>query len=170
MLAVQSVVIINPQPKSFQARLKGTLRHSGPFDATISFDRGLQIGWAGRTLGQLRIPPVNIAADEGGDIDVMTDFAAADVDALTDFVKFMVTQKSFLWTLQGEGLSVRALGINVTDITINKNVILTGFNDLKNDITITNYTLPSNDPAGGIHLTAQTQIVSPGQILSLIHI
>ena len=164
VLAVQSVVIINPQPKSFQARLKGTLRHSGPFDATISFDRGLQIGWAGRTLGQLRIPPVNIAADEGGDIDVMTDFAAADVDALTDFVKFMVTQKSFLWTLQGEGLSVRALGFNVTDITINKNVILTGFNDLKNDITITNYTLPSNDPAGGIHLTAQTQIVSPGQI------
>ena len=164
VLAVQSVLIINPQAKSFQARLKGTIRHSGPFDATISFDRGLQVSWSGRTLGQLRMPPVNIKADEGGDIDVMTDFSISDVDALTDFTKFMVTQKSFLWTIQGEGLSVRALGINVTDITIYKNVILTGLNGLKNDITITNYTLPSNDPEGGIHLTAQTQIVSPAQV------
>lgn len=49
-------------------------------------------------------------------------------------------------------------------MSINKGIILTGINNLKNSVTVEGYDLPSSDPQGGIHLTAQTPIKNPLQV------
>lgn len=53
------------------------------------------------------------------------------------------------------------LGIDVTGITLTpKKVSLKGFNGLKNGVTVNAFDLPSNDPAGGIHLTLETTVTN----------
>lgn len=53
------------------------------------------------------------------------------------------------------------IGINVTGINLsNKKVTLKGFNGLKNGVKINSFDLPSNDPAGGIHLTLETTVTN----------
>ncbi|WFD44515.1 hypothetical protein MPSI1_003183 [Malassezia psittaci] len=164
LLAIKTVTILNPTLNKFQTHLIGSITNSGPFDATIQFPDGLQVSWNNKVLGQIAMPNIQLAADEGAQIDLEADFAVADVSALTEFTKFLVTEPSFVWTIAGQNLNITALGISVGGLTINKNVILTGLNNLKNDVTITSYDLPSNDPAGGIHLTAQSVIKNPSQV------
>lgn len=54
-------------------------------------------------------------------------------------------------------LPVNALGIDVPGIIFpKKQVTLKGFNGLKGGVKINTFDLPSNDPAGGIHLTLET--------------
>ena len=164
ILTIESVTILDPKPKSFVTSLKGSITHSGPFDASISFPDGLQVSWNGKVLGQLKMPDIKLAADEGAQLDLNAEFAVADVDGLTEFTKFLLTKPSFIWNIQGKNLRVSALGIEVGGLDISKTIILTGFNGLKNKVRITDYDLPSNDPAGGIHLTAESDITSPSQV------
>ena len=164
VLVVKRVTILNPQQKSFITRLIGSITNSGPFDATISFPDGLQVSWNNKVLGQIKMPDIKLEADEGAQLNLSADFAVADVDALTEFTKFLVTEPSFIWTIQGQNLAISALGITVKGVSISKNVILTGLNGLKNDVKVLDYDLPSNDPAGGIHLMAQSQVVNPAQV------
>ncbi|WFD23341.1 hypothetical protein MEQU1_002030 [Malassezia equina] len=163
-LAISRVTIIDPQPESFKTQLEGSISHSGPFDATISFPSGLQVSWNDNILGQIKMPDIKLAADEGARLNLMADFSVSNVDALTQFTKYLVTNPSFIWQIQGQNLSVSALGIDVTGLTISKTVILAGMNNLKNRVQILKYDLPSNDPQGGIHLTATALIQNPSQV------
>ncbi|WFD26547.1 hypothetical protein MNAN1_001530 [Malassezia nana] len=163
-LSIKRVTIINPQPESFQTQLEGSITHSGPFDATISFPSGLQVTWNGNVLGQIKMPDIKLAADEGAQLNLMADFSVSNVDALTSFTKYLVTNPSFIWTIQGQNLTVSALGIDVGGLTISKTVIMSGMNNLKNQVQILQYDLPSNDPDGGIHLTATSLIQNPSQV------
>ena len=47
-------------------------------------------------------------------------------------------------------------GISLTS----KTVSLLGMNGLKNGVVINSFDLPSNDPAGGIHLTLNTSVTN----------
>ena len=80
ILTIESVTILDPKPKSFVTSLKGSITHSGPFDASISFPDGLQVSWNGKVLGQLKMPDIKLAADEGAQLDLNAEFAVADVD------------------------------------------------------------------------------------------
>lgn len=52
-------------------------------------------------------------------------------------------------------------GIEVSGISLpSKAVTLKGFNGLKNGVIINSFDLPSNDPAGGIHLTINSEIIN----------
>ncbi|SHO78091.1 Uncharacterized protein MSYG_2433 [Malassezia sympodialis ATCC 42132] len=163
-LIIQRVTIVDPQPESFQTQLEGSITNSGPFDASISFPSGLQVAWNGNVLGQIKMPDIQLAADEGAKLNLMADFSVSNADALTEFTKYLVTNPSFIWQIQGQNLSVSALGIKVSDLTISKTVILSGMNNLKNRVQILRYDLPSNDPQGGIHLTATALIQNPSQV------
>ena len=44
---------------------------------------------------------------------------------------------------------------------------LKGMNSLKNGVVINSFDLPSNDPAGGIHLTLDTSVSNVCILLSL---
>jgi len=52
------------------------------------------------------------------------------------------------------------MGISVPGISISKQVSLKGMNGLKDAVTINNFDLPADDPAGGITLTLETTIVN----------
>lgn len=163
-LSISQITILNPKAKSFQVHLEGSIANSGPFNAKISFPNGLQVEWNNKVLGQIKMPDIEVTADEGAKLRLISDFAVTDEDALTEFTKFLVTEPSFVWDIKGNNLSVSAIGITVPDVTIAKTVILTGMNGLRNDVKILDYDLPSNDPAGGIHLTAQASVQNPSQV------
>lgn len=164
VLALDRVTILDPQNESFNTALQGSITQAGPFDAVIQFTQGLTVDWQGQALGQIAFPNVSLAGDVGAQLDLTAQFAVASVDYLTTFTKYLLTEQSFIWNIHGTGLSVSALGIVVPNITISKDVMLTGFNGLKGDVIINSFDLPSNDPAGGIHLTLQTTVNNPSQV------
>jgi hypothetical protein len=52
------------------------------------------------------------------------------------------------------------MGIGVTGTSMTKSVTLRAMNSLKGGVKINSFNLPSNDPAGGIHLTLNTAITN----------
>ncbi|TDL25981.1 hypothetical protein BD410DRAFT_895443 [Rickenella mellea] len=164
-LGISTVVISNPGQNSFSTKLSGSITDAGPFDATISFGSGLTISWNGKPLGSIQMPDVALVGDVGGTIDVTADFTVADVDHLTDFTKALLTEPSFAWDIAGENLSISALGIVVPGVSLTtKTVELKGMNGLKDGVKIETFDLPSDDPAGGIHLTLSTTVTNPSQV------
>jgi hypothetical protein len=45
-----------------------------------------------------------------------------------------------------------------------KNVVLDGFNGLRNGVRIDSFDLPGNDPAGGVSLSLQTTVTNPSSV------
>ncbi|KAF9484474.1 hypothetical protein BDN70DRAFT_872495 [Pholiota conissans] len=164
-LGLDSVLIINPEQNSFRAALKGSVTNAGPFDAIISFPAGLTISWQGKPIGQVSMSDIKVTGDVGGTIDSEAIFQVADLAHLTDFTKTLLTTESFDWEISGENLTVNALGISVPGISFTPRIVtLKGFNGLVNGVTINSFDLPSNDPAGGIHLTINSTVVNPSQV------
>ena len=65
-------------------------------------------------------------------------------------------EESFEWEISGDNLTVNALGIDVSGVSLPaKKVTLKGFNGLKDGVKVQSFDLPANDPAGGIHLTLE---------------
>ncbi|CAO1623850.1 unnamed protein product [Parajaminaea phylloscopi] len=164
ILNIDRVTILNPQQNSFTVSLQGTLTNAGPFDAVVSFPQGLSIFWNGQLLVQTAFPDITLKGDAGAAINVQVEARVPDVGYLTTFTKFLLTEPSFVWSIKGEGLSVAALGITVPNVSINKDVQLTGLNGLKGMVIINSFDLPANDPAGGVTLLAQSTINNPSQV------
>ncbi|KAK0559809.1 hypothetical protein OC844_004162, partial [Tilletia horrida] len=164
ILAIDTVTILNPQQNSFATVLTGSITNAGPFDAVISFPQGLTINWEGSPIGSVAFPNISLVGDVGAQFNLTAQFQVADVGRLTEFSKVLLTQPSFVWTITGAGLAVDAIGISVGNITLTKEVQLRGFNGLIGDVIINSYDLPSNDPAGGIHLTVSSTINNPSSV------
>ncbi|KAF7983257.1 hypothetical protein HWV62_22882 [Athelia sp. TMB] len=165
VIAVDTVLISDPELNQFTTLLTGSITNAGPFDAVISFPNGLTVSWNGSPLGNLDLYGVDVVGDVGAQLNNKANFAVADVDHLTDFTKYLLTQESFEWQLSAENLTVSALGINVTGISLStRTVTLKGFNGLKGGVTIQSFDLPSNDPAGGITLTIESTVANPSQV------
>ena len=79
-------------------------------------------------------------------------------------------EEIFEWEISGDNLTVSALGIEVSGVSLPaKKVILKGFNNLKDGVKVQTFDLPANDPAGGIHLTIEataTNVRFPSTVLS----
>ncbi|KAF8972948.1 hypothetical protein BDZ97DRAFT_1691577 [Flammula alnicola] len=164
-LGLDTVLIMNPELNTFKTHLKGGITNAGPFDATISFPSGLTISWEGKPIGQVAIGDISVTGDVGGTIDADTTFQVADIGHLTDFTKALLTSESFDWEISGENLTGNALGISVPGISFpSRTVTLKGFNGLQGGVTIQSFDLPSNDPAGGIHLTLEATVANPSQV------
>ncbi|KAG5646292.1 hypothetical protein DXG03_003889 [Asterophora parasitica] len=164
-LGISNVLITDPKQTSFGTKLKGNIGNAGPFDAVISFPAGLTVGWSGKALGSIKMDDVSVIGDVGGAIDASSSFQVADVAHLTSFTKVLLTESSFDWDISGENLTVSALGIRVPGIALSsKRVTLKGFNGLKGGVKIKTFDLPSNDPAGGIHLTLEAATSNPSQV------
>lgn len=68
------------------------------------------------------IDQVALLPDVGAQLDIAAQFGVADLSHLTDFTSYLLTEPSFTWQITGTNLSVNALGIITTDISISKNV------------------------------------------------
>lgn len=164
VLTIDSVLITNPQLNNFGIHLVGSITNAGPFDATITATSGLTVYWNGASIGQLAIPPLTAVGDVGVNVDLDGAFTVADVGHLTDFTRYLVTEPSFRWDIRAADLTVAAIGIVVDRVSLSKTVELQGLNGLKNGVSISHFDLPSNDPAGGIHLVIDTSIVNPSTV------
>ncbi|KAG1742190.1 hypothetical protein EDB19DRAFT_1702736 [Suillus lakei] len=160
VLGVESVLITNPQETTFGTQLNGSITNAGPFDATITFNNGLTVSWGGQPIGVMKMDPVNVVGDVGATLNVQTTFEVANADYLANFTKVMLNDESFEWDISADNLT----GIEVTGISLpSKAVTLKGFNGLKNGVIINSFDLPSNDPAGGIHLTINSEVINSHQ-------
>ncbi|KAJ6593726.1 hypothetical protein B0H19DRAFT_32612 [Mycena capillaripes] len=165
LLGLDTVLITDAKQGSFTSQLKGSITNAGPFDASIIFGgKGLTVNWAGQAIGHITMDPLKVAADTGATLDMTSTFTVADVDHLTAFTKTLLTEESFDWQITGDNLTVSALGIEVAGISVAYQVSLKGFNGLKGGVIIKSFDLPSNDPAGGIHLTLDATAANPSQV------
>ncbi|KAK0556496.1 hypothetical protein OC844_005834 [Tilletia horrida] len=164
VLNIDTVIINDPQETEFGTTLTGSITNAGPFDADISFPEGLTVIWEGRTLGQIGLPSIAVVGDVGGSLNQNANFRVTDQGAIADFAKVLLTTESFVWQIQAQNVSVKALGITIDGISLTKQVQLRGFNGLIGAVSINSFDLPSNDPAGGIHLDVQSTIRNPSQV------
>ncbi|THV03542.1 hypothetical protein K435DRAFT_962414 [Dendrothele bispora CBS 962.96] len=164
-LGISQVLITDPQQEQFGSRLNGSITNAGPFDAKIAFPEGATVQWSGQPLGNIKMEDIDVTGDVGAQFAVNSQFQVADVGHLTDFTKTLLTQESFQWDISANNLNVSAIGITVDGITLTpKTVSLKGFNGLKNGVKVETFSLPSNDPDGGITLNLQATTTNPSQV------
>ncbi|KAK0542857.1 hypothetical protein OC846_006614, partial [Tilletia horrida] len=164
VIAIDTVIIQDPQETEFGTTLTGSITNAGPFDADITFPGGLTVEWEGRQLGEINLPKVSLLGDIGGSLNNNANFRVLDQGAIGDFAKVLLTTESFTWTISAQNASVAALGIEIPGVSFSKQVTLRGFNGLKGAVSISSFDLPSNDPAGGIHLDVKSTINNPSQV------
>ncbi len=164
ILNVDRATVLNPQQTQFGTGLQGSLTQAGPFDAIVEFTSGLNIRYQDQLLGQIAMPNITLVGDVGSTLDLTADFRVADVGFMEKFAIDLLHQPTFVWNIAAEGITAYALGIAVPNITISKDVILTGFNGLVGDVVIRSFDLPANSPEGGIALTVDAVINSRSQV------
>jgi hypothetical protein len=80
----------------------------------------------------------------------------------TSFATFLLHNPNFEWTISTPKLRLNALGTIFDNVSLTKQVSFKAFNGLP-DVTISNFQLPSDDPAGGIHIETDALIPSPAR-------
>lgn len=85
----------------------------------------------------------------------------------TAFATFLLHNPSFTWVISTDKLRVTALGTTFDNVSLTKNVTLKAFNGIPG-VTISNFQLPSDDPAGGIHIETDSSIPSPARKYTVI--
>lgn len=164
VLGFESIVMSAPTESGFKVQMKGSIKNTGPMDASISFPTPLTVAWNGKVLGQVTMQTLEAKADVGASFDVSGDFTISNTDDMTAFAIAMINKDSFIWDIYTKDVSVNALGYTFTKISMEKFVTLSGASGFKNAVKISKFDLPSNDPAGGITLTAETSIINPSQV------
>ena len=82
--------------------------------------------------------------------------------SFTEFATFLLHNSNFTWTISTSKLRLTALGTTFDNVTLSKEVSFSAFNGLPG-VTISNFQLPSDDPAGGIHIETDANIPSPSR-------
>ncbi|RCI04658.1 hypothetical protein CU098_010147 [Rhizopus stolonifer] len=164
VLGFDTIVLSSVTEGSFNVQMKGSIANTGPMDATISFPSPLTISWQGKKLGTVSMSAINAKADVGASFDVQGSFTVANGDDMASFAAYLINNESFEWEITTSDVSVNALGFTFNKISLHKFVTLAGSNGFKDAVTVQSFDLPSNDPAGGITLTAKTTIYNPSQI------
>jgi hypothetical protein len=89
-----------------------------------------------------------------------------DSAKFTDFATFLLHNPEFTWTVSTSKLRLTALGTIFDNVVLSKNISFKAFNGLPG-VTISNFQLPSDDPAGGIHIETDAGIPSQARTCSL---
>ncbi|KAF9562634.1 hypothetical protein CPC08DRAFT_706528 [Agrocybe pediades] len=164
VLAFTEADISNITNGGFDIALKGSLTNIGPLDALITFTEPLNVNFQGKDIAQITLPPICAAANDGvPDYQAKGHVTITDQDAFTDFAVFLLHQPSFEWTISTPKLRVSALGTIFDNVSLSKVVTFKAFNNLPG-VAISNFQLPSDDEAGGIHIETDATIPSPAQI------
>jgi hypothetical protein len=163
-LTFSSAMLSQATDTGFTVQLNGQLTGTGPFSASIAFPVPLDVAWNGQQIGKVTMPSINTVADVGATFSVTAQFSIVSESAMADFTAYMLLEKSFVWDITSSDVAVTALDYTFTNLNMSKSVTLTGMAGLINDVKINSFNLPSNDPAGGIHLVLDTTITNPSQI------
>ncbi|CAO3610280.1 unnamed protein product [Cunninghamella blakesleeana] len=165
VLSFETLILSDPTEKDAKVQMKGSIKNTGPMDATIEFPTPLSVQWQNKNIGSASMPAIKASAEQGGaDFNVPSQFTISDQGSMQEFASFMINQPEFVWNISSNDVSVTALGFTFKGIKLSKSVTLKGCNGFKNAVTINSFNLPSNDPAGGITLIADTTITNPSQV------
>ncbi|KAF7727125.1 hypothetical protein EC973_007986 [Apophysomyces ossiformis] len=163
-LGFDSIILSAPTDTSFKVQMKGSITNTGPMAASISFPQPLTVAWQGKPIGTVSMPTIQAQANVGAQFDVSGDFTIADQNYMATFSSYLINNNDFIWDIYTNTVDVSALGFTFSNIHMEKFVTLSGANGFKDCVTINSFDLPSNDPAGGIALTAKTTIKNPSQV------
>ncbi|RDX40651.1 hypothetical protein OH76DRAFT_1365915 [Lentinus brumalis] len=156
--------ITNISDEGFDLSLKGSLTGTGPFDAEIAFVEPVTVTWQGHDIAEIALPAVCAAANDGvPDYETNARLSITDNDRFTEFATFLLHNEDFTWTISTNALRVTALGTIFDGVKLSKDISFKAFNNLPG-VTISNFKLPSDDPAGGIHIETDSLIPSPAQL------
>jgi hypothetical protein len=164
VLAFETIILSAPTDSQFTVQMKGSITKAGPLDAAISFPVPLNVAWKGTKLGEVQMPTIQSKADVGANFDVTGTFTIVSGDGMAKFAAYMINNQDFVWDISTNGVAVNALGFTFTNVSMVKAVTLAGCNGFKDAVTIKSFDLPSDDPAGGITLIAETTISNPSQV------
>ncbi|KAF8557967.1 hypothetical protein OG21DRAFT_1504634 [Imleria badia] len=164
VLAFTEANITNISNNGFDLALQGSMTNVGPLDALIEFVDPVTVNWQGNDIATISLPPVCAAANTG-----VPNYAAqgkliiTDQTQFTSFATYLLHNPSFDWTISTSSLRVTALGTIFDNVSLTKTITLKAFNNLPG-VTISNFQLPSDDPAGGITISTDSLIPSPAQL------
>lgn len=162
-LDIQSAIITNPQNDSFALALKGNVAHTGKINARIQFTRPVNISWVEDNqretpLGWLELSDIH-SKHSRADIDDQTQFTIGDQEAFSRFTETMITSENFTWKLSSDNLHVHALKFpTAKGIKFRKSVTLNGFHSFNGRVSLLDFRLPRDNPAGGIDFIAVNQL------------
>ncbi|KAG0182429.1 hypothetical protein DFQ28_010921 [Apophysomyces sp. BC1034] len=163
-LGFDSIILSAPTDTSFKVQMKGSITNTGPMAAAISFPQPLTVAWQGKEIGKVTMATIQAQPNVGAQFDVSGDFTISDQNYMAKFAGYLINNNDFVWDIYTNSVDVSALGFTFTNIHMEKFVTLSGANGFKDAVTIDSFDLPSNDPAGGITLTAKTTIKNPSQV------
>lgn len=135
----------------------------GPFDAVVTLDKGVDVSWQGRVIGNVALPNVTIIP-ETTPIQMRAELTIADPGLMADLVKAMLQEKSLEWTVSTPSMVVYAYDAVLNGPGLTKKTTVRAFDRLRNAVALTTFDLPANDPAGGIHITASASVRNPSMI------
>ncbi|KAH8979124.1 hypothetical protein EDB92DRAFT_1821158 [Lactarius akahatsu] len=181
-LTFSAANITNLSDGGFDLALRGALTNIGPLDALIEFEEPVIVTWQGHDIATIGLPSstsfynsdsssetsnsslVCAAANSGvPDYRASGRLTITDEGQFTAFATFLLHNPSFTWTIHTDKLRVTALGTIFDGVSLSKDVTFKAFNGLPG-VTISNFQLPSDDPAGGIHIETDSLIPSPAQL------
>ncbi|KAI0063538.1 hypothetical protein BV25DRAFT_1915044 [Artomyces pyxidatus] len=163
-LTFNTANITNITNEGFDLSLEGALTNIGPLDALISFTEPVTVTWQGHDIAEIALPPICAAANAGvPNYQTNAHLTITDEGQFTSFATFLLHNPSFEWTISTDKLRVEALGTIFDGVVLSKDVSFKAFNNLPG-VTISNFQLPSDDPAGGIHIETESLIPSQAQL------
>ncbi|KAF5351977.1 hypothetical protein D9756_007389 [Leucocoprinus leucothites] len=164
VLAFSEAQITNISNDGFDLSLKGSLTNVGPLDALIEFTEPLTVTWQGKQIAAISLPSICAAANDGvPNYQAQGHLTITHQDDFTSFAEFLLHNEEFEWTISTDKLRLRALGTIFDGVVLEKSVSFKAFNNLPG-VSISNFQLPSDDPAGGIHVETDASIPSPAQL------
>ncbi|TFK54041.1 hypothetical protein OE88DRAFT_1732763 [Heliocybe sulcata] len=156
--------ITNLSNDGFDLSLKGSLVDIGPLDALIAFTEPVTVTWEGHDIASISLPPICGAANSGvPDYETSAHLTITDQSTFATFATALLHTETFEWTISTDKLRVTALGTIFDNVSLSKTVSFKAFNNLPG-VTISNFNLPSDDPAGGIHIETDAMIPSPSNL------
>ncbi|KAK0241921.1 hypothetical protein EDD85DRAFT_820884 [Armillaria nabsnona] len=144
--------------------LRGSLTGTGPLDALITFTEPVTVNWDGQDIALIDLEPICAAANDGvPDYETQARLTITDQSQFTQFATYLLHNEEFSWTISTDKLRLTVLGTIFDNVSLEKTVTFKAFNNLPG-VTISNFSLPSDDVDGGIHIETDVSIPSLSQI------
>ncbi|KAF9051008.1 hypothetical protein BDZ89DRAFT_1056905 [Hymenopellis radicata] len=164
VLAFSEANITNISDEGFDLSLVGSLLNTGPLDALIAFTEPVTVTWQGTNIAEIALDPICAAANDGvPNYNTQARLTITNTDRFTTFATYLLHNEDFEWTISTDKLRLNALGTIFDNISLEKKVSFKAFNNLPG-VTISNFKLPSDDDAGGIHIETDALIPSSAQL------
>ncbi|KIY74263.1 hypothetical protein CYLTODRAFT_363931 [Cylindrobasidium torrendii FP15055 ss-10] len=156
--------ITNISDDGFDLALVGSLTDTGPLDALIEFTEPVTVTWQDNIIATIELDSICAGAGDGvPDYRPKARLTITDEGQFTSFATYLLHNEEFSWTISTDKLRVTALHTIFSNVTLSKTVSFKAFNNLPG-VTISNFELPSDDDAGGIHIETDALIPSPAQL------